>query len=1024
MTQDSSSTITYCRRRLATMARTDSERPRVLIQLADAFRASFGVTGDITELREAAKACRVALSLATGNGQCYRRIQEILLTLFEQPDNPAGHAAARALPWSYPWNPDLAKKDTEPAVCLRELAMALRHEYLATNELPDLRDAVESVRRAIGFARSGDRRDRELLVELLRMMAERTGKPGPLDEALTIAWGLCEESRVDSGAYAAALNTLSALFRQSYQLTGDLDALRKAVDLGPGAATSADPLPVAFQIETADQLGMLAQRTDDLSMARASISAARAAIGPRATLPAPGAALGRIPPDDSGWVRCQSVLGGTLTYLATRTGDAETITLAVRETRRAVGRTPVTDIEYLPRLDLLYQALMLRFGQSADAAALSESVAVARAMAGTAPADHPERAKYLSELGHALRELYARSGDIHDLQDSAKFAREAVTATQPDHPDRAAQLANLGELLRFLHEKTGDPAILRELIRVGSSLAGLASASAGQRITGAQQAARADLEAGRNRHAMDMIRQATELLPQLALRDVDRADREYRMSTAHRLPATAATVAILSGQPERAVELLEQTRGVVYAGTLDTRADVTELRDRAPDLLPRFEEIRDSIDAADHELAQPASAVRRDGTGQRPRELASRRVLLNERWNDVLDEIRGRPGLADFLKPTSAQELCRHTGQGPVSFVLTDESRAHALIVGSDPAAPVSAVALPAAVTRASVMARATTLREALATATDRGESVRARRGAQLRLLDILTWSWDNITEPVLSHLGYRGAPENGHWRRIWWCPVGVMALLPLHAAGYHDGTPGADTVMDRVISSYTPTIRALAHARRAGDGHAVPSALVVSVPDAPDSAVLDGTGQETGIVRRFIPGAAVVPAAGTLATHDTVTEALQRCGIVHLACHGYADLADPSASRLLLHDHRTNPLTLHSITRLNLRHAQLAYLSACSTTVLGEQHADEATHLTAAFQLAGYSHVIGTLWPINDQTAITVATSFYETLTAGGSRPPDLGLAAEALHHAVRNLRDAAPALPSRWAAYLHSGA
>jgi CHAT domain-containing protein len=154
------------------------------------------------------------------------------------------------------------------------------------------------------------------------------------------------------------------------------------------------------------------------------------------------------------------------------------------------------------------------------------------------------------------------------------------------------------------------------------------------------------------------------------------------------------------------------------------------------------------------------------------------------------------------------------------------------------------------------------------------------------------------------------------------------------------------------------------------------------------------------------------------------VIELLRQHGIVHLACHGYANLRDPSASRLLLHDHATDPLTLHTITRLNLQHAQLAYLSACSTTDTNQEQADEATHLTAAFQLAGYRNVIGTLWPINDRTAISVATDFYAELTANRTTPPAPGQAAQALHQAVRKLRDTTPALPSRWAAYIHSGA
>lgn len=40
------------------------------------------------------------------------------------------------------------------------------------------------------------------------------------------------------------------------------------------------------------------------------------------------------------------------------------------------------------------------------------------------------------------------------------------------------------------------------------------------------------------------------------------------------------------------------------------------------------------------------------------------------------------------------------------------------------------------------------------------------------------------------------------------------LCLLPIHAAGYHSET-GSKTVLDRVISSYSPSIKALLYARR-----------------------------------------------------------------------------------------------------------------------------------------------------------------------------------------------------------------
>ena len=116
--------------------------------------------------------------------------------------------------------------------------------------------------------------------------------------------------------------------------------------------------------------------------------------------------------------------------------------------------------------------------------------------------------------------------------------------------------------------------------------------------------------------------------------------------------------------------------------------------------------------------------------------------------------------------------------------------------------------------------------------------------------------------------------------------------------------------------------------------------------------------------------------------------------------------------------------MTVASLAPVNLSHAQLAYLSACDTALTRDTTlADEAIHLTTAFQLAGFPHVIGTLWAILDATAVDIAGAFYTALRASAGTL-DTSRAACALHDAVRTKRDQFPRHPSLWAAYLHVGA
>ncbi|WP_052914643.1 MULTISPECIES: CHAT domain-containing protein [Protofrankia] len=256
----------------------------------------------------------------------------------------------------------------------------------------------------------------------------------------------------------------------------------------------------------------------------------------------------------------------------------------------------------------------------------------------------------------------------------------------------------------------------------------------------------------------------------------------------------------------------------------------------------------------------------------------------------------------------------------------------------------------------------------------------------------------------------------------MWWCVSGLLAFLPVHAAGHHHTRhdPAPVTVLDRVISSTTPTIRALIHARRPLPGAEGGRIVAVGMPRTPGASDLPGTAEEIRQLRERFPER-VQPLGGDDATRGTVTAALPAARWAHFACHGQADLANPSASRLLLADHQQRPLTVVDVARLRLDSAQLAFLSACETARPGGRLADEVINLAAAFQLAGYRHVIGTLWPIGDQHAVEIADHIYTLLGTNGA---DADNVAVAVHTATRRLRDRWPHEPSVWAPHIHAGA
>ena len=164
----------------------------------------------------------------------------------------------------------------------------------------------------------------------------------------------------------------------------------------------------------------------------------------------------------------------------------------------------------------------------------------------------------------------------------------------------------------------------------------------------------------------------------------------------------------------------------------------------------------------------------------------------------------------------------------------------------------------------------------------------------------------------------------------------------------------------------------------------------------------------------------------------DAVVRDLPNFDCVHFACHGSVDPRSPFRSGLLLcgnepekdfnENTRDSKLTVEIVSSINTRHSQLAFLSACCTAENASPVLmDEGIHLAGGFQLAGYPHVIASLWEANDALSVAVTDKFYhilftESKIAGHDR------IAYALHDAVLAARQICED-PLSWATTIHFG-
>ena len=388
----------------------------------------------------------------------------------------------------------------------------------------------------------------------------------------------------------------------------------------------------------------------------------------------------------------------------------------------------------------------------------------------------------------------------------------------------------------------------------------------------------------------------------------------------------------------------------------------------------------------------------------RDRDLGVQRRKRVAELEQATAKIRAMPGFGGFMRAPSVGDLRQAAAPGPLVFLNVSRYRSDALIVTADGIRP------PVRLDKVSPSIVAGQVAD-LISAVEAAANADTFRPAQEALAQVLEWLWETTAAPVLSELGYARKPaaERPH---LWWAPTGLLSYLPVHAAA-QDGS-GA---LDRVISSYTPTAYALVESRKrpAPPGESQ-TMLVIAMPQTPGRPDLKGAAKEANMLAARFPGLEVLPGPGRKPPRMPAwTQCSPHClGMRSRISPATVNATWPYRPQLLADlrprarppDHRG-----HRGAEPGSRPARLSLGLPDRAATLGLTN--EAQHLVTAFGLAGYSHVIGTLWKVSDSAAFSLAKRVYATLAPPGVWPLQAGLAADALHAAVHEgLRDWTPTI------------
>ncbi|KAI0544753.1 CHAT domain-containing protein [Xylaria curta] len=579
-----------------------------------------------------------------------------------------------------------------------------------------------------------------------------------------------------------------------------------------------------------------------------------------------------------------------------------------------------------------------------------------------------------------------------DMDAAPRVLKEAISNLPEKHPNRTSFLHTLAKAQALVNKVMQTP---REEYRIGVLLnlqnaMRASTSSESSRIGAAKEALETFAESLDWQQAYEAAKIIIDLISKLTPQSLTASDKQRKLITIAGLASAAAAVALKAGKPPVvALGFLEQGRQALMTSNEHLRTNLLELERTHPDLAQQFVRLQKELEDL-HSSEKTLDLLSIDDVTEYALQgTADRRHVASDEFERLIDNIRGKTGFENFLLPLKEEDMRAAAKDGPLVVLNVSEYCCDAILVETQ---QIRLVNLPKL---------------------KHDDVNNYAQGHDLSAPPVLAWLWDTIASPVLDALGYVRCPQPGEqWPRLWWIPTGVLSRFPLHASGRHNNG-SLETVLDRVMSSYSLTIQTIVQGRqRPTSVFSTMNALLVAAKDTVNVNTLKYTHQEVEEVKGILTP--VISECIVASDHrDQVIAHLPHCGIFHFAGHGLTDEKDPLKSHLLLatEDRRADPFTVETLLKLNLRNNPpfLAYLSACETGRVNDvKQVDENIHLISAFQFAGFRHVIGTLWEVKDKVCKNLAVLTYKEIESQlhENEVTDISIC-QALHRAIRTQRE-----------------
>ncbi|KAN0094894.1 CHAT domain containing protein [Tylopilus felleus] len=916
-----------------------------------------------------------------------------------------------ALEFILPENPH------DRSASLHNLALYLSIWYDQLGGVTDLDEPILLMREALAVAPHGDYGRPTYLNSLSALMSKRfmqLGARGDIDEAVALARDALELLAPGHPDRPASLGSLASHLSKRYRQFGAIADIEEAIALHQDVLAHHPPghsnRSTSF-MSLAECLFIRYRQHGSVEDLNRAIALCREALALRP----PGH------PDRSG---CLSDLAE---YLATRNQQLsaiEDLEEAVVLNREALGLRPPGHPDRAATLLNLAARLCVRYQKLEKVADLDQGIILGRDAVALHPSGTSGRAIALNNLACHLIHRYERLREIEDLNEALVLDREALELRPPGHYLRWVALHNLSIHLFDRYDKLGSMTDLDEAIVLLRDALALRQPGHAQRTVSlgvlASRFCTRFKQSGQPQDKEEMFSLWAELarIPQavslyeLSITEEWISAAEHlqhpntilayetslryliqHLSTVpslhHQLKALqdltsplgvdAFSACLRHGSPTKAVELLEQGRGIFWSQLSLLRSSLDDVITSGPagkELADQFRELTSQIR---YSLSESPEGDERD-----------RGFNINTELQRVVSNIRELPGLSRFLLPPLFSDLQQAARGGPVIVVNASKHSCDALVIllDRDP------VHIPLQIT----LERVVDLARDYECCT-----IHSQEANMTRLLaSVLRKLWDDVVSPIVHFLRTIYPYEC----RIWWCPTADFSMLPFHAAGPY--RKGQQNLSDLYISSYTPTLSALIHARRPSPPshqHERKHFLAVGYSKYLDPSERSSIFVEMDNICQRLDGLVTLRRLEDDECRvSEVSDQLQKHDWVHFACLARPHQEQPLKSALFLHK---NFLSVYRLIQCELENPEFAYLSAGYATIGATSVGlDEAINIASAMLFAGFRSVIGTKWAVDDGEANRIATMFYEHMV-GEEGHLDHTRAAFALNETMKKLVD-----------------